>query len=571
MSFLKSEYERLKEEGYTEEQIEALLPHSQVKLNVFDSPMSANRVDKGVKIVEGNLSKRTSNIMMGYNRSGLTLENGDYISLNEVQQAINTALSTNGENKKIACVRTGRVLTPKEVLDDITNTVKQASTIRLEGRSEKITNQDSQKVSIKGNQKDEYVRKGLAMLGNSGIKLPSGEYVQAVEIQKALKDYVFLKGPEPIPNVKKKVVQRSKTTWKSWPILLTAVLLIISMIGITPTKTVVDKVINQVSSLEFQMDSYSTVEIYENADEIAHRVQSEFEIGKSTSVNEGVRYHESSDFDFGGSSKYGTFGEGLRDAGNYTADLFSIISNGRIVKVSSSAGTNLGDVVASTAKELGVETSSLVVRVHLGGPVSGWVDVTDLIDVADLTPQVVAEKSVLDEQIKGVQDNFTGTITFQTKTGPVTAKVLDENGNLLKSGSTVIGSDGNSYKISSISLGQYENVEEIETVTPRKVTFGIENLTAVEAFASVAAGILAGVIFKKKETEEKTVTEEEYQEMLSQAKKKFDSNSKFVRLINKLRGKKPNWERINFYIKKGNLEVDHISELYDKEEEGPKL
>lgn len=568
---MKSEYERLKAEGYSEEQINAALLGNSAAINIFDSPMGSKRSDKGINVVNGNFSKRSSNIMLGYDRDGLKLENGDYVLLKEIQDALNVVLSTNEENKKIVCLRNGKVVKPEKAVQDIESMVKQAAVIRLDGKSDKITNQDSQKISLKGAQKVEYVRKGLAMLGNDGIRLPNGEYVQAVEVQKALKDYVFLKAPEPIPNVKKKVVLRSKTKWRSWPILLAAVMLIISMIGITPSKTVVDKVVEQCSSLEFQLDSYRNVDVLENAEEVAARVQSEFEIGKPATVNEGVTYHESSDFDFGGASKYGTFGNGLRDAGSYTTDLFSIIYNGNIVKVSNLAGANLWDVVSNTAKELGVEASDLVVRVHLGGPVSGWVDITDLVDENDLTPQVIAEKTVIDEQINGVQDNFTGTITFQTKNGPVTANVLDGNGELLKSGSTVIGSDGNSYRLSSISLEQSQNVVEVENVTPRKVTFGVENLTAVEAFASVAAGLLAGVIFKKKEKEELTVTEKEYENMLNQAKEKYDSNSKFVRLINKLRGKKPNWERINFYMKKDGLEVDHISELYEKEVEGPKL
>lgn len=174
---MKSEYQSLLEQGYTEEQIKVILDN-QTKIHVFDSPMQPKREDKGVEILTPAMTKRTSNIMMGYNKDKIDLGNGNYLLLSEMVQAIKQSLQESGPNKKIACKRTGKVVSPSELLSDISDIVKQDSVIRLDGPSDKIVNQSSQKLSIKGEGKKEFIRKGIMMLGRNGIKLPNGEYVQ---------------------------------------------------------------------------------------------------------------------------------------------------------------------------------------------------------------------------------------------------------------------------------------------------------------------------------------------------------------------------------------------------------
>lgn len=566
---LDNNIEKLKAQGYTEEQINVILGNT--KINVSDNPMGENREDRGVNVSVDGHTKKTSNIMMGYNRDGVILTNGEYVPFEEVENALFTALSTHGNNVKVACVRTGKVISPLEMVDKISSTVKKASVIKLNGQSVNVKNQDTQTLAIKGKQKKDFINKGLMMLGNEGIKLPNGEYVQASEVQNAIKDYVILKGPEAKQNTVKKVVSRVKTEWKSWPVILASVMLIISMIGVSPSKNLVDQVVDVTSDLEFVIDSYDVENRYETAEEIAERALSKFKIGKSVEVQEGVTYHESSDYDLGGANKSGVFGKGLRDAGNYTVDLFSIISGNRIVKVSSIGGTNLNDVAIEAAQELGVPVESLTIRVHLGGPVSGWVDITDLMNSDDLVPQVVEQNTILDKKYTGVQENFEGSISFVTDHGEVQANVLDQNGNLLPSGSIVVASDGQEYKLASLNESSLENIAGINNTNSKQVTFGLQNLTTLEAFASAATFVLGELLTNKKEKEEKEVTEEEYQKMLDNAKKKYDSNSKFVRLVNKLHGRKPNWEKINFYMRKDNLGVDYISEMYEKDEGTPKL
>ena len=49
-------------------------------------------------------------------------------------------------------------------------------------------------------------------------------------------------------------------------------------------------------------------------------------------------------------------------------------------------------------------------------------------------------------------------------------------------------------------------------------------------------------------------------------KEKFDKNSAFVRAINNVNSKKPDWERINISL----TGIDAISEIYEKEGGGIK-
>lgn len=370
---------------------------------------------------------------------------------------------------------------------------------------------------------------------------------------------------------RKKVVKRSTTKWKLWPIILTAVMINLSMLGIKVPQSIVTDVINETSRLEFEVGDFHEEDIYETVEDVTKRVQSKFQVGKGVEVEEGIKFHESSDFDLGGSSLEGTFGQGLREASTYNMDMVSVIYNGKIVNVVKEENANLQNIIENTAKNLNVKETDLTVRVHLGGPTAGWVDINDLMKMSDLTPQIIAQKSVLDSEYKGVQNNFTGDITFFTEEGIVTARVIDENGNLLSKGSKVIGSDGKEYVLTSISLEQVQQVTTNIVNTPRKVTFGIQNLTMLEAFSCGALGVLMSLIAKESKTKEQSVTEEEYEKMLKQAKEKFDSKSRFVRLINKLNSKKVNWAKINFKYQKGNLEVDKISELYEPENGFPKL
>ena len=120
---MATDYERLKKEGYTEEEIQLILQDPLSHVSLSDAPMGPGRQDKSATITDaqGN-SMRTSNVMMGYNRRGLNLPSGEYVSADELSSAMTSFLMEDSENKTIVCRSTGKVVD----VSSLTSTVIEA-------------------------------------------------------------------------------------------------------------------------------------------------------------------------------------------------------------------------------------------------------------------------------------------------------------------------------------------------------------------------------------------------------------------------------------------------------------
>ena len=169
----ENEYERLKKLGYTEEQIEVVLgPISKLELN--DSPMGPGRQDKSVNVTDSNgNTMRTGNIMLGHNKEGIPLTNGEYVSLEELKEAVSQYVSEHQEERKIVCKKTGKSVDVSTMSDAIAKALAEEAQIHLQGPSTKVTNQDTMSYALGKDRK----KGGLFMLGNHGFKLSTGEYV----------------------------------------------------------------------------------------------------------------------------------------------------------------------------------------------------------------------------------------------------------------------------------------------------------------------------------------------------------------------------------------------------------
>jgi len=191
----RSEYEELIEKGYTEEEIKVSLDDVS-RMEISDSPLGPGREDRGVTVRDAEgIEKKTSSIMMGYNKQGIVLENGQYVSWEEVELAINETLSNNKENTVCICKKNGKRIEPAAIVEDILERSIEKTYLTRE-TSDKISNQQAAEVSIHEGEKE--YPKGIEMLGNNGIQLPDGKYVSRQEIELALQDYIILTGPEPV-------------------------------------------------------------------------------------------------------------------------------------------------------------------------------------------------------------------------------------------------------------------------------------------------------------------------------------------------------------------------------------
>ncbi len=139
---------------------------------------------------------RTSNLFMGYNKEGFELPNGEYVSVDEVNAALEKALQPEEGSEKtrtIKCKTTGKTVDPEE-LKRVIGGVAFAN-VRFDIRdkapeSSRVTNQETTFIRLR-NERDEFIRKGLLMLGNGKITLPNGEYVSKKDIEVALSNYLF--------------------------------------------------------------------------------------------------------------------------------------------------------------------------------------------------------------------------------------------------------------------------------------------------------------------------------------------------------------------------------------------
>ena len=159
------------------------------KISLYENPIRAGRKDKSTFITEGDLSMKSSNIMLGNDNKNL--QDGVYVNEDEIKNALSKYLNESGENKVIKSKKTGRKVSVDEILEKTFKCLKDSSVIKLGEKNSKIKNQDSRTVYIKGTGIKKFKRAGILMLGNKGFKLPCGEYILEEELQNALKEYVF--------------------------------------------------------------------------------------------------------------------------------------------------------------------------------------------------------------------------------------------------------------------------------------------------------------------------------------------------------------------------------------------
>ena len=527
-----NEYERLKEMGYTEEEIKVMADElSRIVLST--DPMGPGRDDRRTDVEDskGN-GMRSSSIFLGYNKEGIQLDNGVYVSFDELGEAILEAVQVDGDDTVCVCKRTGARVEPPEMLDEVFKAaIAKASSIKLSEDS-KITNQDSATISVREPGKADAISRGILMLGNKGIQLPNGEYVHLDEITKAIQDYVVMHKPEEeippivppifIPDDDDKdkgkgegegdeptritpedpdkdetfrVVKREKMKWSIIPIIVVVVSTILAMIGNQTTITtqdIVQKFIESPTAVTQVVEEYD----YETPEEVAERVLSDT-IGESVYVDEGIEYHESSDYDSGGANRTGTFGEGIRESGEYDLEGVSVIHDGEIVEVSFEEGETIYEAVERAAQELGVSVEDLTIRVHIGGPVSGWVDFDDLVANDVWEPQVTSVSLTDGETYRDTLEGEIGDTISITKDDGTVVEIptRDTDGNLLDAGTMVVGSDGETYRIDELSQVEEERVVGQDVQTSKHWTFGFNNISKEEALAIAGLGAMSLLLF----------------------------------------------------------------------------
>lgn len=553
----QSDIEKLIKQGYSIEEIRvALNGLSTIVLSPQEKEaLGEGRDDRTVHITPQNgEEKKTSSIMMGYNKQGIELENGEYVNFDEVSEAINKELQTDEPNVVYVSKKTGKKIAKPEVIEKLFKDVIAVSNGLKISEDNSIQNQNTARIAIEEYAKNKEHNKGVMMFGNEGIELPNGDYVLISEIESALENYVRMtpseiieideptKGQDPKQKPKKeekyRVIDRIKKKMTIIPIVIAIAGTLATGFKMEPTFTT-EVVQNDRTEAIYMVDELHEKSEQELIDEAVERIQ-DIKTGDKIQTEEGLEYHESSTYKYGGANKSAEFGGKYREAGEYNVDYISILNDGKIVQVKYNEGESLGENLKETADRLGVSISDLESYIHIGGPVSGWVSTDDLVKFQ--VDKSLEDKNVILETNKNIKvenKDFNGsTISIKENGTNVDLKVVDANGNLLKPGSIITGSNGVQYRIQDYNLEQKLDKEEKQVQTGEHLTWSIHNISSEVALLSGAASLIATKLSERDDKKMVTLTESKINELVGNARQKFEHESEFQKAVDSLVSKK---------------------------------
>jgi hypothetical protein len=553
----QSDIEKLIKQGYSIEEIRvALNGLSTIALSSQEKEaLGEGRDDRTVYVTPQNgEEKKTSSIMMGYNKQGIELENGEYVNFDEVSEAINKELQTDEPNIVYVSKKTGKKIAKPEVIEELFKDVIAVSNGLKISEDNSIQNQNTARIAIEEYAKNKEHNKGVMMFGNEGIELPNGDYVLISEIESALENYVRMtpseiieiedptKGQDtkqkPKKEEKYRVIDRIKKKMTIIPIIIAIAGTLATGFKMEPTFTT-EVVQNDRTEAIYMVDELHEKSEQELTEEAVERIQ-DIKTGDKIQMEEGIEYHESSTYKYGGANKSAEFGGKYREAGEYNVEYISILHDGKRVQVKYNEGESLGENLKETADRLGVSISDLESYLHIGGPVAGWVSTDDLVKFQ--VDKSLEDKNVILETSKNIKvenKDFNGsTISINENGTNVDLKVVDENGNLLNPGSIVTGSNGVKYRIQDYNLEQKLDKEEKQIQTGEHLTWSIHNISSEVALLSAAASLIATKLSKRNDKKMVTLTESKINELVGNARQKFEHESEFQKAVDSLVSKR---------------------------------
>lgn len=195
----QSEWDSLSEVEYSPVSIPA---EGVSRITLFEASMGKGRQDKGINVKDASgVEKRTSNVMVGYNKRGVQFGE-TYLSVEEYRKKALECLME--DNEDVVCYverNTGRrFMEPREVVDDIVDSIIGAGPEATLSDNPNITNQDARSVEFGGPNGE--TQRGVFMLGNNTVQMPNGVYVETGTIDSVMGDYAKVTKKEtPIPPV----------------------------------------------------------------------------------------------------------------------------------------------------------------------------------------------------------------------------------------------------------------------------------------------------------------------------------------------------------------------------------
>lgn len=563
-----NEYEKLTEDGYTKEGNINLQTDNLTTMTTTTEAVSQDnnnaRQDKTVIVNDReNHTKRVSSIMMGYNKAGIQLKDGEFVNADELLVALEQAVSSL-EAGTIIINKKGEPLTEEKIQELFELAAEAAGKIVIKEQNQNITNQDANNWSVVSTDGREF-KKGVVFLGNDGIQLTQGEYISKEEFLKALQEYMILKPPQetipPIEETEKeekeqkenkktlRVTKKYKNKASAW--LALSALLITLLLSLN----IADKYVNiietfQKHTIEYQIDLESLTE--EEMQNLINQEINNLTLGETVEVKDGDEFYITSQTKDGESKTIGKeFSKEGKEAGQYKITGFSIVDkNGNVIAYIEDfnallSAPNLGDFIKEVCEKNNLQHSDIEAIVHLGNNKDntrlGWINVKKLIDSNDITQEMI-------ESIVKDGTSFSGEIdakeNFITLDNGTTIQIKDANGNLITPGSTVIGSDGREYVINNLSEKTETNEIISQQKDGKKIVFDIQDANLALAAAPLIAAVGAAIANKKKNKNAQDNPEffqfendENYQQFLKEfqdEKAKYEKESSFGKMLKRI-------------------------------------
>ena len=541
-------------------------------MDVFDAPMGPGRYDKGVIVSDGSLSMRTSNLMTGKQN---ILVDDKYFNVEDIMMALESYLKDQdiGVKKKnnnestvtiIECKRTGKKVSVESFLGKIKAAIAGSDyNIKVGDSSPNIKNQNSARVTFSGKGEKEDSHRGLFMLGNKGLQLSKGDYKLAADIEKALNEYMLVHSVSrkvPSPGFKPRspyeeyltnkdkiyIAKRTKKKYSLIPALIPIIMSATMAFSMIPGKKVSYSPGNTTASVNVEQ----MVQVPITGDEAIQEALSKTTLGSNIVMNKGTKFFNSSDHEYGGDDRSGEFGKGLRESGNYVIEYLSIINKntGEIIKAVYEENKNIGKEVNKVLKDNNLSFSDVDIKVHIGGPVSGWIDIRDIDSLQKNSNKV---KINVEQTYKVIENDFQGSISFKNQEGKdVVLNILDSNGYILPSNSIVMGSDGNTYKIHINSIKQLPDKKIVTDVAVWDLSLekALKGALAGTGLATILSAVLAEL---NKEEKTKRISKSQYVE----AKEKYEEKSSWTTLKPKIIARLFNKKANNESFKNKKIEV----------------
>lgn len=354
--------------------------------------------DKRVDIIDPfGRNVRTSNILLGKNKYNILLEDGEYIPLKEIKNSLKKFFDN--PTRKIVCKGTKKVVSSKEASEKIIKMLKNSGEILVGTKHSKIKNQNTAKVYVKGKGHSSFIKKGVFLLGNKGIELSCGEYINTKELDEILNEFTILENSKgcSFPFFKNK--RRLKL---GIYFLISAML---ASVGIFIGKGEKNSQKKYAFYQNYNMSFTEDEPIMETEEEIIKRVTSQFQIGSKIEIKEGIKYYSSSDYMYNNKSISETIGNEIRSEGQYEINRLAILEGQTIISTSNEPGNTFYDQIKDNLDNE-EDLESFDYRIHLTSPETGWVNIQDLLDEKELTSKQIGNKVVIEKEYKPINKNL---------------------------------------------------------------------------------------------------------------------------------------------------------------------